>query len=457
MRHPKQLCSKMNINTIDNIEKAQQYISTTLLAQSEQPPQKNTTNQKVQGIFERIRTYFVSSKTPKVLENVVQLEQRFNGVVGRLSREDQQKLHQQEEAEVRVLLGRLNNIVKPCEDLNLNADGTPRRLWERVRDWFLGRPDPKDELVCRLKYIAQYHKPLVDINFNQKIWTALIRSLAKPDPAIFTPESIQVRDYPGDLDNNATSGLTKSLIATSAENEPNSTNAQTEEVILSLRDLFSEHPKTQDDAMSSGTAETLKIEFKDHLAMNVTIRQQDIFQSAAQVIVNAANSHLGGGGGIDGAIHRKGGTTYAAGHKALKDQYKGQYVLGHAVMIGSGNLNESGIDSVIVVAGPQGVTDKAKEGQLYSCYYNSLQLAESQGKESIAFPFISTGIFRFPKDRAAQIAMRAISDFITSHPNSKLKTISVHVLPDTKKNETLSDLFSFISNKSPSTDAQATT
>jgi O-acetyl-ADP-ribose deacetylase (regulator of RNase III) len=179
---------------------------------------------------------------------------------------------------------------------------------------------------------------------------------------------------------------------------------------------------------------TLQIAFKQFPQLNVTIRKQDIFKSGANIIVNAANAHLGGGGGIDGAIHAKGGAGYAKAHRELQTKYHGDYVLGHAAMIGSGLLKEAyQIDHVIVVAGPQGDSNFEKESQLYSCCYNSLELAQSQEKSSIAFPSISTGIFGFPRDRAASIMLRAINDFITHYPNAAIKQISVHFLPTEPK------------------------
>jgi len=174
----------------------------------------------------------------------------------------------------------------------------------------------------------------------------------------------------------------------------------------------------------------LKIAFKNFPSFSVTIRNKDIFESQAKVIVNAANTHLGGGAGIDDAIHRKGGGSYKKAHRRLKDKYQGNYTPGFAELITSGEISgRYGIDSVIVVAGPQGpLTNQKKESQLYSCYFNSLVLAHSQKKTSIAFPSISTGIFNFPKDRAAAISLRALQDFISKHPDSQLKTISIHFL-----------------------------
>lgn len=174
---------------------------------------------------------------------------------------------------------------------------------------------------------------------------------------------------------------------------------------------------------------TLQLDFKQYPSFKVTIRNQDIFGSGAAVIVNAANTHLGGGGGIDGLIHNKGGSSYAAAHRALQARYQSRYVQGYAAMIGSGNLeSQSGIKRVIVVAGPAGDSTEQKEKELYSCYYNSLVLAHNHQYASLAFPAISTGIFGFPKDRAASISKRAICNFIEQFPDSPLKTISIHFL-----------------------------
>lgn len=175
---------------------------------------------------------------------------------------------------------------------------------------------------------------------------------------------------------------------------------------------------------------TLRITFLHHAHIHVTIRREDLFESHAQVIVNAANTHLGGGGGIDGAIHSKGGSEYAQAHYQLQTLYRAHYVEGHAAMLSSGRLKEDyHIENIIVVAGPQGNATNSKESQLYSCYFNALVLADRQGKQSIAFPSISTGIFGFPQDRAAAISLKAIYDFLEQSPDTMLKTISIHHLP----------------------------
>ena len=179
----------------------------------------------------------------------------------------------------------------------------------------------------------------------------------------------------------------------------------------------------------------LEIEYPASPGFDVTVRAQNIFESGAQVIVNAANTTLSRGGGIDGAIHRFGGTAYANEHLALQQSFNSTFPSGYASMIESGNLRESHqIEKVIVVAGPSveegAAVEKQQKDELYSCFYNSLILANQEGDTSIAFPAISSGIFGFPLEEAAPIFIRAVSDFIeNSNARTTLKTISLHVLP----------------------------
>jgi O-acetyl-ADP-ribose deacetylase (regulator of RNase III) len=189
------------------------------------------------------------------------------------------------------------------------------------------------------------------------------------------------------------------------------------------------HSKLSQDGLA------LHLDFSQHRGIDVSIRKQNMFDSGAEVIVNAANTHLGGGGGIDGDIHDNGGAGYAKEHAGLKQRYNSQYTEGYAAMIGSGDLarQASPINNVIVVAGPSGEATAKTETQLYSCYYNALVLAHEQRKKSLAFPSISTGIFGFSRDRAAEVSLRAIQDFLDVYNipdgSTPLKTISIHFLP----------------------------
>lgn len=169
--------------------------------------------------------------------------------------------------------------------------------------------------------------------------------------------------------------------------------------------------------------------------VEVTVRQQDIFNSGAVAIVNAANPHLqlSGNSGINGAIIKQGGKDYCAAHTALHKKHPKGFPRGDAALLPSGDLKQNGIQHVIVVAGPdmkkgsstRPITKEDRD-QLYNCYYNSLLLANEQGIASIAFPAISTGAYKFDCKEAAEISKLAIKDFLSNCPNTSVKTISIH-------------------------------
>lgn len=134
----------------------------------------------------------------------------------------------------------------------------------------------------------------------------------------------------------------------------------------------------------------------------------DITTIEVDAIVNAANTSLMGGGGVDGAIHRKGG-------KAILDdcikirQRQGGCKVGEAVITTAGNLPAQ---YVIHTVGPVwNGGKKAESDKLSNCYFNSLRLAEKHGVRTLAFPNISTGIYRYPKELAAQVAIKTVSNY----------------------------------------------
>jgi O-acetyl-ADP-ribose deacetylase len=136
--------------------------------------------------------------------------------------------------------------------------------------------------------------------------------------------------------------------------------------------------------------------------MKITILQSDITTLAVDAIVNAANKSLMGGGGVDGAIHRKGGKAILDECIVIKNR-QGGCKTGEAVMTTGGNLPAK---YVIHTVGPIYNSGSAKElQQLADCYKNSLNLAFEHGIKTIAFPNISTGVYRFPKEKAAAIAL----------------------------------------------------
>ena len=142
--------------------------------------------------------------------------------------------------------------------------------------------------------------------------------------------------------------------------------------------------------------------------MKITLIQGDITKINTDAIVNAANTSLLGGGGVDGAIHRAGGKEILEECVKIRNKQGGCNV-GEAVITKAGNLPSN---YVIHTVGP--VWNGGKEEKkllLASCYKNCLKIAEDQKLKSIAFPNISTGIYHFPKDKAAEIAIETVKLF----------------------------------------------
>ncbi len=145
----------------------------------------------------------------------------------------------------------------------------------------------------------------------------------------------------------------------------------------------------------------------------ISLIKEDITKVHADAIVNAANSALIGGGGVDGAIHR------AAGPGLLRECKRiGGCPTGEARITGGYNLPAK---FVIHTVGPvcsrrAGEADK-EDALLAGCYRNSLALAYENGVRTIAFPSISTGAYRFPVERASRIAVMEIKEFLASRPD----------------------------------------
>ena len=139
--------------------------------------------------------------------------------------------------------------------------------------------------------------------------------------------------------------------------------------------------------------------------MVIRVLQRDITKVEVDVIVNAANTSLLGGGGVDGAIHRAGGPEILEDCRIIVARQGGCKV-GEAVITRAGRLPAK---HVIHTVGPVwNGGQKCEPELLANCYRNSLLLAEKHGLATIAFPGISTGIYRFPKDTAAEIAVSTV-------------------------------------------------
>ena len=150
----------------------------------------------------------------------------------------------------------------------------------------------------------------------------------------------------------------------------------------------------------------------------LTVAQADITTFPSEVIVNAANSSLLGGGGVDGAIHRAAGAELLHACRLLGGAKTGEAKITDA-------FNITTAQKIIHTVGPvyRGHTPEDASALLASCYTRSLDLARDF--RSIAFPAISTGVYGYPIDEAARVAVRAIATWLEENPHSHLTTITL--------------------------------
>ncbi|MGD8563185.1 MAG: O-acetyl-ADP-ribose deacetylase [Desulfarculaceae bacterium] len=142
----------------------------------------------------------------------------------------------------------------------------------------------------------------------------------------------------------------------------------------------------------------------------LVLSQGDITQANTQAIVNAANSRLAGGGGVDGAIHRAGGPEIMEQCRKI-----GGCPTGEAVITTAGRLPA---DKVIHTVGPI-YSGKPRDAELLaSCYRKSLDLAAKNGLRTVAFPSISTGAYGYPLEKAAEVALEAVQEAISNNPEA---------------------------------------
>jgi O-acetyl-ADP-ribose deacetylase (regulator of RNase III) len=148
------------------------------------------------------------------------------------------------------------------------------------------------------------------------------------------------------------------------------------------------------------------------------LQKGDITKVTVDAIVNAANTSLLGGGGVDGAIHRAGGRAILEDCRKIIAKQGGCKV-GQAIITTAGNLPSN---FVIHTVGPVwNGGQKTEREKLANCYRSSLQLAVENSCRTIAFPNISTGIYKFPKKEAARIAVDTVLDFV--HSTNKIEKV----------------------------------
>ncbi|MDX6444020.1 MAG: O-acetyl-ADP-ribose deacetylase [Blastocatellia bacterium] len=160
----------------------------------------------------------------------------------------------------------------------------------------------------------------------------------------------------------------------------------------------------------SANPESDKSQFLDG---RVTVVTGDITKQDVEAIVNAANSSLLGGGGVDGAIHRAGGPEILEECREIRrTRFPQGLPTGEAVITTGGKLPAL---YVIHTVGPIFGEEHGKEAELLAnCYHNSLTLAVERNLTSVAFPSISTGVYGYPPDQAAEVASRTIENFLNT-------------------------------------------
>lgn len=140
--------------------------------------------------------------------------------------------------------------------------------------------------------------------------------------------------------------------------------------------------------------------------ITITLVRGDITDQSVDAIVNAANSSLLGGGGVDGAIHRRGGPAILEDCRRLRASHYGKGLpTGQAVATTAGRLDARW---VIHTVGPVYSASEDRSALLASCYRESLRVADELGARTVAFPAVSAGIYGWPLDDAARIAVRTV-------------------------------------------------
>lgn len=148
--------------------------------------------------------------------------------------------------------------------------------------------------------------------------------------------------------------------------------------------------------------------------MSIRIVEADITTLDVDVVVNAANSSLLGGGGVDGAIHRKGGPEILAECRKLRAGHYGKGLrTGQAVATTAGKLPARW---VVHTVGPVWSNSEDRSELLADCHRNALAVAAGLGAKTVAFPAISTGIYRWPLDSAARIALTTVAEVLETSP-----------------------------------------
>lgn len=165
----------------------------------------------------------------------------------------------------------------------------------------------------------------------------------------------------------------------------------------------------------------LRFNIQENQNVEIILKQGDLTEEKVDAIVNAANSHLQHGGGVAGAIVRKGG------YSIQEESNKIGYVeVGHSAITNAGSLP---VKKVIHTVGPRwGEGDEINK--LSNAVYNSLKLADENNLNTISFPAVSSGIFGFPKDKCAEVMLGSIKKYLSENPDTKIEKIIFCIIDD---------------------------
>ncbi|MFD6415662.1 O-acetyl-ADP-ribose deacetylase [Streptomyces sp. NPDC060194] len=154
---------------------------------------------------------------------------------------------------------------------------------------------------------------------------------------------------------------------------------------------------------------------------SLTLVRGDITEQDVDAVVNAANSSLLGGGGVDGAIHRRGGPAILAACRDLRASHYGKgLATGQSVATTAGELPAR---HVIHTVGPVYSPREDRSGLLASCYRTALGVAREIGARTVAFPAVSTGIYGWPMDDGARIAIRTVAEAATAEAFDEIRFV----------------------------------
>lgn len=160
----------------------------------------------------------------------------------------------------------------------------------------------------------------------------------------------------------------------------------------------------------------------------ITARRGDLTAEAADVLVNAANSTLLGGGGVDGALHAAAGPSLLAACREVRARtWPDGLPVGEAVATEAGDLPARW---VVHTVGPNATRGETDPALLASCFFRSLDVSAELGARSVAFPAISAGVYGWPAEAVADVAVRTVRTWLSEHPDASVQDVRFVLFSD---------------------------